>query len=88
MPLWPSSDSTDALVPSELLSRLIIWHEEFLNNFDVDNGWRSEEVMNRWASEANVLIAELQSALVGKAELEVDLWPLPRGEPSWKTKGW
>jgi hypothetical protein len=76
------------LVPSELLSRLIAWQEEFNKNFHVDSGWRSEEAMNRWAAEGTALVAELQSALAGKAELEVDLWPLSPGESSWKNKGW
>lgn len=29
VPLWPSSDETDALVPSPLLERLVAWQEEF-----------------------------------------------------------
>ena len=44
--------------------------------------------MEHWAARANELVAELQAELAGKAELEVDLWPLPQGDPSWKTKGW
>jgi hypothetical protein len=56
--------------------------------FMSNDGWRSEEDMNRWASEANALVAELQTALEGKAELEVDLWPLPSGNPSWKNNVW
>ena len=88
VPVWHSSPYTDALVPPKLIDELIAWHEEFNENFDPDRGWRSKEVMDRWAAEGNKLAAELRSALVGKAELEVDLWPLPRGEPSWKTKGW
>ena len=87
VPLWPSSDYTDALVPTELLPRLIAWQDQFIENLDADRGWRSEEVMDQWAAEGCKLAAELETALKGKAELVVDLWPLRRGEPSWKTRG-
>jgi hypothetical protein len=88
VPLWPSSDDTDALVPQPLLDELIAWQEDFLQNFHPEKGWRTREAMEKWASKAAELEAELRSALAGKAELEVDLWPLPKGEPSWKTKPW
>jgi hypothetical protein len=87
-PLWPSSDYTDALISRQLLGELISWQEEFSQNFHWEKGWRSKEVMEHWAARANELEAELQAELAGKAELEVDLWPLPQGDPSWKTKGW
>ncbi len=75
--LWPSSDSTDALVPPELLTRLVAWNDEFNANFDYEQGWRSDEACKHWAKEAVELVAELQSTLEGKVELEIDLWPLP-----------
>ena len=37
---------------------------------------RSDEARAHWATEAEELVVELQSALEGKAELDVDLWPL------------
>ena len=88
VPLWPSSDCTDALVSPDLLHELIAWQEVFLQNFHPDKGWRSKEAMDHWAAKAIQLEAELRAELAGKANLEVDLWPLPQGERSWKTKGW
>jgi hypothetical protein len=79
VPLWPSSDYTEALVPAELLPRLVAWQDQFIENFDVDRGWRSEEVMEQWAAEGYKLAAELESAMRGQAELKVDFWPLRRG---------
>ena len=87
-PLWPSSDYTDALVSQHLLAELISWQEEFSQNFHWEKGWRSKEAMDHWAAKATQLEVELRAELAGKAELEVDLWPLPRGEDSWKTTGW
>jgi hypothetical protein len=75
-PLWPSSDYTDALVSPELLHDLIAWQELFLQNFQFDKGWRSMEVMDEWATTATQLETRLRAELMGKAELEVDLWPL------------
>lgn len=37
-PLWPSSDETDAMVPKELLDRLIGWQQEFDSKFPLGNG--------------------------------------------------
>jgi hypothetical protein len=75
-PLWPSSDDTDALVPSELLERLVAWQKAFDRNFHWEKGWQSEQARDEWAATAIELEAELRAALRGKAELEVDLWPL------------
>jgi hypothetical protein len=74
--LWPDSDYTDALIPPELLTRLVAWSDEFNDKYQYERGWRSEEARDHWAAEAADLVVELQSALEGKAELEVDLWPL------------
>ncbi len=41
-PLWPSSDKTDAMVPKELLTRLIGWQQEFESNFHWETGWQSD----------------------------------------------
>lgn len=72
-PLWPSSDYTDGLVSPDLLHDLIVWQEDFLQNFHPDKGWRSKEAMDHWAARATQLEAELRAELAGKAELEVDL---------------
>jgi hypothetical protein len=76
VPLFPQSDYTDALVPEDLLAKLIRWQSEFLSNYHVDSGWRSPEARDRWADEAVPLEAALREALEGKADLVVDLWPL------------
>jgi hypothetical protein len=78
VPLWPSSDDTDALVPQRLLDELVAWQEDFSQNFHADKGWKSKEARDRWAAKAADLEAELRTVLAGKAELEVDLWPLAR----------
>lgn len=83
VPLWPSSDDTDNLVPSPLLDELIAWGEVFSENFHPESGWSSKEVMDQWAAEAARLEVELRSALAGTAELDVDLWPLEPGLSSW-----
>ena len=75
-PLWPSSDATDALVPKELLARLIMWQRDFDGNYHWESGWTSEEAKARWAGQAAELEADLRVALDGRAELTVDLWPL------------
>jgi hypothetical protein len=81
VPLFPQSDFTVALVPEELMSKLMRWHEVFEENFHWENGWRSPEVRDRWAADAVPLEAELRLALAGKADLVVDLWPLPGSGP-------
>jgi hypothetical protein len=80
-PLFPQSDDTDALVPEDLLAKLIRWQSEFSENYHYETGWKSTEVRDRWAAEAIPLGAELRKALNGKADLVVDLWPLPWNGP-------
>lgn len=76
-PLWPSSDTTDAMVPEALLVKLIAWQKEFDSNFaSTTRGWISAEAKAKWAKEAIELEAELREALAGKAELVVDHWQL------------
>ena len=76
IPFWPRANSTDALIPKELLRRLELWQTEFENNFVPESGWKSDEAKLRWAQMARVLETDLRAALAGVAELEVDLWPL------------
>jgi hypothetical protein len=78
-PLWPQSDTTDAMVPEALLVKLIAWQQEFDSNFRWEMGWISDEAKAEWAKEAVELEAELRDALAGMAELVVDLWPLREG---------
>jgi hypothetical protein len=80
VPLWPLGDATDALVPSELLAKLVTWQAYFDDNFHWETGWTSEDAKSRWAEEALGLEAELREALAGKAEVVVDLWPLRSDE--------
>ncbi len=73
--MFPRSDDTDALIPDDLLVRLVAWNEYFNNNYHWEQGWRSEEAKRRWVDEAPSLVAELKEALAGKTELKIDLWP-------------
>jgi len=81
IPLFPQSDDTNALVPEHLLAQLIRWQSEFDENFHYEKGWKSTEVKDRWAAEADPLEAALRETLKGKVDLVVDLSPLPRGGP-------
>jgi hypothetical protein len=81
VPLFPRSDFTDALVPEDLLAELMRWQSEFDENFHYEKGWQSTEVRDRWAAEAVPLEDALREALKGKADLVVDLWPLPWSGP-------
>ena len=76
IPFWPRADSTDALIPKELLRRVELWQTDFENNFVPESGWKSDAAKIRWAQMARVLETDLREALRGVAELEVDLWPL------------
>jgi hypothetical protein len=81
VPLWPQSDAVDDLVPVLLLEKLVEWQAIFDSNYRWDDdtrpeGWVSEEAKDRWEQEAPIIVAELLSALEGKAELIVDLWPM------------
>jgi|SRR5215831_20845559 len=60
----------------ELLDRLAAWQKEFDSNFHWEKGWRSNDVRDRWASEAEDLAAAVRAELGTRAELVVDLWPL------------
>jgi len=76
VPLWPSSDATDAYFSVDLLQRLVAWHDEFQDNYGYDGGWVSDESERRWADESKVLEDEVRREIAGKADLVVDLWPL------------
>ena len=76
VPLWPLADSTNELVPDDLLAKLISWQADFDANFHWETGWSSDEHKTRWAETAAGLETELRAALEGKAEVIVNLWPL------------
>jgi hypothetical protein len=59
-----------------LLDRLAAWQQEFDANFHWESGWRSAEIRDHWASEANDLAADVRAELGPRAELVVRLWPL------------
>lgn len=89
VPLFPQSDFTEALVPEDLLAKLISWQGQFLDNYVFETGRRSPDARDRFAADAGPLETALREALQGKAELEVDLWPVlevklfpPGDEPS------
>jgi hypothetical protein len=79
VPVFPRSDDTDAPTPPALLHRMVAWNRYFNENFQWDEGWRSEEAKINWAEGAVPLVAEFKDVLAGKAEPGVDLWPEMRG---------
>ena len=80
VPLWPSSDATDAYFSVDLLQRLVAWHDEFQDNYSYDGGWISDEAKRRWADESKALEDEVRREITGKASLTVHLWPLGQGK--------
>jgi len=60
-----------------LLDRLAAWQREFDDNFHWDNGWRSTQIRDHWAGQAERLAADVRAELGDRAELIVRLWPLP-----------
>jgi hypothetical protein len=76
VPLWPRSGDTDALVPSDLLERLVRWQRAFDANFDHMTGWDDDQVREQWAEEAERLVEEIRHQLPVGYVLDVDLWPL------------
>jgi hypothetical protein len=60
----------------QLLDRLAAWQQDFDTGFDRGTGWRSAELRDRWASQAENLAADVQAELGTRARLIADLWPL------------
>ena len=60
----------------QLLDRLTAWQQEFDANFHWETGWRSAEIRDHWASQAEGLAADVRAELGSRAELTVRLWPL------------
>ena len=63
-----------------LLDRLAAWQQEFDASFHWENGWRSAEIREHWASQAGDLAADVRTELGTRAELVVRLWPLTAQE--------
>ena len=75
LPLWGRSLEPLDLSPW-LLDRLAQWQDDFDENFDPFNGWKTPEAREKWRREADRLASELRAALPDEIQLEVDLWPL------------
>ena|SRR5215475_1669380 len=79
LPLWGDSGTVAWQLTKfspQLLDRLAVWQEEFNDNFRWDTGWRSAEIRDRWASQAEDLAADVRAELGNRARLTVRLWPL------------
>jgi hypothetical protein len=82
LPLWGCCEGAgmiawqDTKFSPELLDRLVAWQQEFDDNFHYETGWRSAEIRDRWASQAENLAADVRTELGTRAELTVRLWPL------------
>jgi hypothetical protein len=81
LPLWGGDGSgmmawQDTKFSPQLLDRLAAWQREFDANFRWDKGWRSAEMRDLWASQAQELAADVRAELGTRAELTVRLWPL------------
>lgn len=76
VPLWPRSAETDAMVPPDVLLRLIRWQERFDESFHWERGWSDRDAEADWAAEGKTLEDLLRKALPPGVGLIVDLWPL------------
>jgi hypothetical protein len=79
LPLWGDSGTIAwqrTKFSPELLDRLAAWQHEFDANYHWDKGWRSAQVRDRWARQAEELAADVRTELGTRAELTVRLWPL------------
>jgi hypothetical protein len=80
---WPLFDDRSALEPSdlelssELVARLYAWQEHFERHFHYDRGWRSAEDAAAYAREGQQLRRLLAAEVGGRAQVELDLWPIP-----------
>jgi hypothetical protein len=72
LPLW-GDWPLDTRLPDDLRDRLASWQAEFNENNGA--GW-TKEAKEHWSAQAERLADALRKVLDGKAELEVDLWPV------------
>lgn len=75
IPLW-GDWPPDTRLPDELRDRLAAWQAEFDEQFHWESGWRSKAAREHWMSQAGDLADTLREVLKGRAELEVNLWPV------------
>jgi hypothetical protein len=59
-----------------LLDRLAAWQQEFDAHCHWDRGWDSDEIRDRWASQAEDLAADVRTELGTRARLVVKPWGL------------
>jgi hypothetical protein len=55
------------------LDRLAAWQREFDVHHHWDRGWKSDEIRDRWTSEATGLAADVRAELGTRARLVVEL---------------
>lgn len=75
LPLW--GDWEELKLPLSLLVRLYRWQRTFDRGFNPERGWDTAQNRDAWAAEASRLVDDLQRVIGKRAELTVDLWPLP-----------
>jgi hypothetical protein len=75
MPLSGDFKSLD--LPGSLLDSLCDWQQFFDDHFDPYNdGWDTAESKTHWTERAEDLVLWLRREVLGRAELEVNLWPI------------
>ncbi len=72
VPLWPQADETDALVPEDLLHRLMAWQTDWETHFHYERGWDSEDSEARWRRDGSALATEVRSAFPRGWKLKAD----------------
>jgi hypothetical protein len=72
VPLWPQADETAALVPEDLLQRLMAWQAFWESHHDYERGWDSEDARTSWRKDGAVLAAEVKNALPRPWKLKAD----------------
>lgn len=75
LPLW-GDWPLDTRLPDDLRDRLASWQVEFDENFHYGVGWITKGAKEHWVAQTDGLADALRKVLDGKAELEVDLWPV------------
>jgi hypothetical protein len=78
LPLWGNGFGNVAWQYTKfscgLLERLAAWQQEFDAHCHWDRGWDSDEIRNRWASQAEDLAADVRAELGTRAKLVVKPW--------------
>ena len=76
-PLWLEEglvDSEDFALPQRLAERLRAWVIAFDADFDVDRGWRSEEVKAKFEAVGDLLRDEVQAAVGDRFVVRTEYW--------------